>query len=266
MNVPAAATRARSRSMSTIARFSLLETRRTRLPWIWAAVVAAIVAASLFVHQIAITESDRLQWTFYAAGVRLAGVLTLALYITSSMLRELNEKGLDMLLALDVPRGAYVAGKLAAFCAIALAMALLAAIPLAASRPLFVAAAWGASYACELAIVGAFALFCALSFAHLVPAALLTVGFYLLARSIDALRLMAESALLGEMTPARSLFELGLEALALLLPALGRFTATEWVAAAHVDGGVLATIALQSAIYVALLFGACLFDFERREL
>src|SRR5690606_21570001 len=81
---------------STIARFTLLEALRTRLPWIWAAVLAVFGAASLFINQIAITESARLQWSFYASGLRLAAVLTLAAYITSSMVRELGEKGMEM--------------------------------------------------------------------------------------------------------------------------------------------------------------------------
>ena len=107
----------------TIARFTLLEALRTRLPWIWAGVLAFFGAASLFINQIAITESERLQWSFYASGLRLAAVLTLAAYVTSSMVRELNEKGLEMVLALDLPRAAYVTGKLLAFLCVAAAMA-----------------------------------------------------------------------------------------------------------------------------------------------
>jgi hypothetical protein len=110
----------------TIARFTLLEAWGTRLPWLWAAVLACIWAASLFVRQIAITESERLQWSFYASGVRLGAVLTLALYITSSMVREFNEKGLEMVLALDLSRGFYVAGKVAAFLALGVFLALAA--------------------------------------------------------------------------------------------------------------------------------------------
>lgn len=250
----------------TIARFTLLETLRTRLPWVWAGVLAFFGAASLFINQIALTESERMQWSFYASGVRLAAVLTLAAYITSSIVRELNEKGLEMLLALDLPRAAYIGGKVLAFVCAAMAMALLAALPLALARPLAAAAAWALSLGCELAIVAAFALFCVVSFRQIVPALLVVSAFYLLARSIDALRLMSESAVIGGLGTVRPLFEHAFDAIALLLPSLERFTPTEWIA----DGGVgfesLALVAVQSLVYTVLLFAACLIDFYRREL
>lgn len=250
----------------TIARFTLLESVRTRLPWVWAGVLAFFGAASLFINQIALTESERMQWSFYASGVRLAAVLTLASYITSSIVRELNEKGMEMLLALDLPRAAYVGGKVLAFVCAAMAMAVLAALPIALARPLAAVAAWTFSLGCELAIVAAFALFCVISFRQIVPALLLVSAFYLLARSIDALRLMSESAVIGGLGTMRSLFEHAFDAIALVLPSLERFTLTEWIA----DGGVaieaLAPIAVQSLVYTVLLFAASLVDFYRSEL
>jgi hypothetical protein len=252
--------------IGTIARFTLLEAWGTRLPWLWLAVLACVGGASLFIRQIAITESERLQWSFYASGVRLAAVLTLALYITSSVVREFNDKGLDMLLALDLPRSAYVAGKVGAFLGLALAMALLAALPLAWALPPAGVLPWFLSLACELAIVGLFATFCVVTFQQVVPSVLLTAAFYLLARTIDALRLMSESALLDELSGVRALFEYAFDGIALLLPALDRFTLTEWVADARVDAALLWPIATQTVVYVVLLFGATLFDFSRREL
>jgi hypothetical protein len=252
--------------IGTITRFTLLEAWGTRLPWLWVTVLACVGAASFFIRHIAITESERLQWSFYASGVRLAAVLTLALYITSSVVREFNDKGLEMLLALDLPRAGYVAAKVVAFFAIALAMALLAALPLAWTRPLAGVVPWFLSLACELAIVGLFATFCVMTFQHVLPSVLSTAAFYLLARTIDALRLMSEAALLGDLGGVRALFEYGFDAIALLLPALDRFTLTEWIAGARADIALLGPIAAQTLVYVLLLFAATLFDFSRREL
>jgi len=252
--------------IGTIARFTLLEAWGTRLPLLWTAVAACAAAASLFVRAIAITESERLQWSFYASGVRLAAVLTLAVYVTSSIVREFNEKGLELVLALDLPRGFYVAGKLAAFLALAAGMALVAALPLVWTRPLGAVAAWTGSLACELAIVAAFATFCVVTFRQVVPSVLLTAAFYLLARTIDALRLMSESAVLDTLGDGRSLFEHAFNAIALLLPALGRFARTEWIADAGIDSALLLPIVTQTVVYVLLLFAATLVDFHRREL
>ena len=56
----------------------------------------------------------------------------------------------------------------------------------------------------------------------------------------------------------------GIDALALLLPHLDRFTRGDWLV--YHDGGVadLAGIAAQTAIYVALLAAAALFDLYRK--
>ena len=250
----------------TIARFTLLEAIRTRLPLVVVAVFALIWASSYFVNQISITESARLQSSFFAAAARLASVFVLALYITSSLAREFNEKGLELALALDLPRSTYLIGKLAGFIAVGMMLALVAALPLTAFVPLPVAATWAMSLGLELAIVCAASLFCIVTFNQILASVTLVAGFYLLARSITAMRLMAESPILGALSDARPFLNFGVEALAYLVPPLDRFSATEWIAARAVEGDVIGPILLQSAVYVALLLGATLIDFYRREL
>ncbi|MCC6533170.1 MAG: ABC transporter permease [Burkholderiales bacterium] len=250
----------------TIARFALLEALRTRLPLLAAGAFAFVWAGSLFIHQIAITESDRMQWSFYAAGSRLASVVMLALYITSSMVREFTEKGLDLLLALDLPRSNYILGKLGGFIGVAVLLALLAAAPMVSSIPLPVCLVWAAALFFELAIVAALSLFCIVTLSQVMPAVVLVLAFYLLARSITAVRLLSETALLGELSEARPLLAFGVDALAAVVPALDRFAVTGWIAERAVDANVLGPIALQSAIFVALLLAAALFDFYRKEL
>ena len=252
--------------ISTIARFTLLEAWRTRLPLLAAAVLAFVWAGSLFIHGIAITESDRIQWSFFAAAARLASVFMLALYITSSMVREFNEKGLELTLALDLPRSSYLIGKLCGYVGVALVLALLAALPLIAFVPLQVGAVWSASLFLELTILSALSLFCIVTFSQVLPAFTLVMGFYLLARTITAMRLMADTPLLGEMGGTRALIDFGVQALAYLMPALDRFAETEWIAARTVDAAVLGPIVLQTLTTVAVVLGAALFDFYRREI
>ena len=64
----------RNRQIATIARFTLIEAFRTRLPWLFAIVLALILGAAYFVQQLAITESARLQIGFSAAATRFAAV------------------------------------------------------------------------------------------------------------------------------------------------------------------------------------------------
>ena len=252
--------------ISTIARFTLLEAWRTRLPFLAAGVLAFVWAGSLFIHGIAITESERMQWSFFAASSRLASVFMLALYITSSMVREFNEKGLELVLAIDLPRSSYILGKLAGFIGVALLLAIVAALPLMAFVPVSVGVVWTASLFLELVIVSALSVFCIVSFNQVLPAFTLIMGFYLLARTISAMRLMSDTHLLGTMGGARPVIDFGVDALAYIVPALDRFAVTEWIAAKAVDTDVLGPITLQTVISVALLVGAALFDFYRREI
>ena len=254
------------RQVFTIARFTLLEAIRTRLPLVVIAVVGLIWAGSFFVHQIAITESARLQSSFFAAGARLASVFMLALYITSSMVREFTEKGLELVLALDLPRSSYLLGKLTGFLVVAGGLALIAGLPLMAYVPADVAAIWLTSLALELGIIAAASLFCIVTFNQILPAVTLVAGFYLLARTITAMRLMAESSVLGTLNDARPALNFAVEALAYAIPPLDRYSLTQWIAARAVDPEVLAPLILQSTVYVALLLAATLFDFYRREL
>ena len=90
--------------ITTFARYTLLEARRTRLPELAVAAIVLFVAASFFVQQIAITESTRVQAGIYASGMRLASVFIAGLYVLASIIREFNDKGLDVALALDVPQ------------------------------------------------------------------------------------------------------------------------------------------------------------------
>ena len=254
------------RKVLIIARATLLEARRTRLHWLVALALLLAFGASLFVHQIAITESARIQTAFLAASTRLAGVFIVGLYIISTMVREFNDKGLELMLSLDLPRAVYLLGRLAGFAAIALLVALAMALPQLWLAPPAAALLWGASLALELLIVAAASLFCIVTFSQIMPAASLVLAFYFLARSITAIRLMSNTALLDELAPGRSVLSLLADALALVLPPLDAFTQSAWLVNSSGGAGDLARAAVHSAVYCALLVAAALFDFYRRDL
>ena len=254
------------RQILTIARFTLLEALRTRLPWLVLLALAVALGGSLFVHQITITESGRIQTTFLAAFARLASVFVVSLYIISTMVREFNDKGLELMLSLDLPRATYLFGKLAGFAVIAALVALAMTLPLLHLAPSAAALLWGASLALELLIVAALSLFCVITFSQIMPAASFVLAFYLLSRSITAIRLMSTTALLDELNPGRGVMTFIADALALILPPLDTFTQSAWLIDANGGSNDLARIAAHSAIYVALLVAAAMFDFYRKNL
>jgi hypothetical protein len=250
--------------IAAIARFTLLEALRTRLGVLVLVTVLILVAASFFIEAISIAEGARFQAGFYAASARLAGVFIAAVYVLVSITRELNDKGLDVLLALDLPRSHYVLGKLAGFLAIAVLIAAAAAIPLALLANLAGALQWALSFAAELAIVVAFALFCVITFNQLTPAASFVLAFYALGRVLTAMRLMSAHPLSGADTLSHQVIQFTVEALALVMPALDAWTQTAWLVNQPAAWTTLLELAGLSALYVALLAGATMFDFYRK--
>lgn len=254
------------RKVFTIARFTLLEAVRTRLLWVVLVILALLFLGSLFVQHIAVTETARLQTGFLAATARMAMVFVLSLHVAGSMTREFNDKGVDLLLSLALPRAGYYLGKFLGFTGIAVATAMLTALTLLALAPGPGLALWALSLALELTLVAALALFCVITFAQIMPAISFVVAFYLLARSISAVRLLSTSQLLapGDWTN-RAVTHL-VDALAWLLPDLDRFTATAWLVDQTPGFGALGSVALQTLIYGGLLVVAGLFDLYRKNL
>lgn len=250
--------------IATIARYTLLEALRTRLPALVLATLLALLTASFFIESIAVTEGARFQAGFYAAAMRLACVFTAAIYVLVSVVRELNDKGLDVALALDLPRSHYILGKLAGFLAIAALIALASSLPLAWLASPQAAMQWAISLGLELAIVVALALFCIITFSQLTPAASFVLAFYLLARSLTAIRLMGAHPLAGADTLSHQVIQFLVEALALIVPAFDAWTRTAWLVNEPVSWSALLHLAGQSAVYVALLAAAAMFDFYRK--
>lgn len=250
--------------IATIAHYTLLEALRTRLPALALVTVCVLLLASFFVEAIAVTEGARFQTGFYASGMRLAGVFIAGLYVLVSVAREFNDKGLEMLLALDLPRAHYIVGKLAGFLAIACLIAAMASIPLAWLAAPQAVLQWTVSLALELAIVAALALFCMVTFNQLVPAASFVLAFYLLARSLTAIRLMGAHPLTEADAFSHQVITYTVEALALVMPALDAWTQTAWLVNQHAAWSAIAQLTWQSALYVVLLAAAAMFDLHRK--
>ena len=249
----------------TIARYTLLEALRNRLLWLLLAMALGAVALSGFLNELALTESRQLQAALLGAVLRLAAVFLIATFVVTSMVREANDKGLELLMALPLPRAVYLLGKLAGFAALAVLPALLFGALALFFAPPAQAALWAVSLLCECWIVAALSLLCMVTWNQVLPALAAAVSFYLLARVIGTLQLLGHGATATASAGQRALAT-GIDALALLLPHLDRYTRADWLV--YHDGGAadLLAIAAQTAIYVALMAAAGLFDLYRKQI
>ena len=254
-----------NRAIATVARYVLVEARRSALPWLAAAGMLAVLALAGFLSQVAITEAASLQASASAALLRACAVFLVAAHVVSSVVREANDKGLELALALPISRPAWYLGKLLGFaCAGALIAALFAVPLLAWAKPADLAA-WWLALAVETALVAAAALFFASALGQTVSAIAATAGLYLLARSVTAIQAIAASPLAGDSASAQAA-RWAVDAFALLLPRLDAVARGDWLLYGAPPAAELALSLAGLGIYVALLAAAGLFDFSRRNL
>lgn len=250
---------------ATLVRLALLEARRGGLAWLALASIALSVGLAAFLSQVAITESLSLQASVVGALLRACAVFLVASHVISSVRRELDEKRLELMLALPLSRARQYLGRLAGFAASAVCLAAAFALPLLFWAPPPAVAAWGISLACETALVAAVALFFGFTLAQFVPAFAATAGFYALSRLMPTIQLIAAGPL-AEPSPLQHAARLGVDAVALLLPALDAATRTEWLLYGAPSAAAFGSVVAGMLLYGALIVAAGLFDFYRRNL
>jgi len=247
-----------------IVRVVVLEALRGRVAWLVALAIAVGFALAAFSSRIAITESREIAAAVLGAWLRLASVFVVALFVGTSVLRDQADKGMELVLSLPLPRGAWLAGRLAGYSVVAVATAAACTALVLTQAPASAALVWGITLACELLLVSALATLCLLTLRH-APVGLGAVfAFYLLARSMDAIRLMAANPLAAGEGAAGEWIARVLDLIAFLLPDLHRFARSEWLVAGHAGPGDLWWPLAQWAIYLPLLVAAALFDLERK--
>lgn len=245
-----------------LATLVLIEARRGSLPWLAIAAAVLALAAAAFLSQVALTESRALEVAVVAALARACAIFLIAAHVATSVLREMNDKGFELMLSLPFPRHVQYLGRLAGFVVCGAALAAVVSLPLLLWTAPGTLALWMLSLALECALVAAAALFFAVSLGQLVSALAATAGFYLLARSMAAIQAIAASPL-AEDSATQDLARRGVEAVAFVLPRLDAVTRTEWLVYAPPEPRAYLHALAGLLIYGVLLVAAGLFDFHR---
>jgi ABC-type transport system involved in multi-copper enzyme maturation permease subunit len=252
-----------TRIIAPIAWATLLEATRSRMPWLVAVLLGLALGIAGFLQQVAIIEATETQVTIVAALLRGAGVFLTAAFVVMSMVRDVNDKVLELMLAQPWPRAAYLLGKFVGFSTAAVLLAIVLTVPVAWLAPGPGAPAWGLSLACELVIVTAMSLFCVITLTHVVLALAAVLGFYVLARSIAALQIIATATEASVAWTDRAATWI-VQAIALVLPRLDEMTQASWLLAAPPTAGAIAHVLLATAVYTVLLVAAAQFDLHRQ--
>jgi ABC-type transport system involved in multi-copper enzyme maturation permease subunit len=253
------------KQIRTIAYYTLLEALRNRLTWLIVVIALAGIGLTGFLNELALTENREIQLALLASFLRFSGVFLLATFVVTSMVREANDKGLQLVLALPLPRAGYLFGKLAGFATLAMILAVLFGLLVAVLASPQQALLWTISLIFECWIVAAFSMLCVFTFNQVVSALSSVMGFYLLARSIAALQLIGNQPLI-EHTPSQRIINVMIDCLSAVLPHLDMFTRTDWLVYNTGNWSAIGLLIGQSCIYLALLCGAALFDLYRKNI
>lgn len=253
-----------SQMIRVVAAYTLLEAWRSRVPVLVALLLGAAFVVAGLAEGMALTEASATRNTLQGAMLRVCAVLTLALFMVTSVMRERADRVVDLVLSQARPRAHYYFGKLVAGAALAGGIAALCGLcllPHAPPRPVLL---WTASLALELWMLAAAGLLCVLAFRHVVSACFALLAFYVLGRSIGALRLLSESPLVTSPGWSEHVVASFVALLYYLLPDFGRYTSSDWLVYPPVGMGELPWLAAQAVAWVALLSGAALFELYRR--
>lgn len=249
----------------SIAGFVVVEAVRNRLSILLMVTLLIITGLAEFAGSIAITEGLQLKAGLAGALLRLIAVAITSLFIISSQLRELQDKNMEFILALPLPRSSYYFGKLLGFSLVAIGIASLSGLALLVYTPALPTLLWTLSLTAELLIITALSLLFLFTFQQITSAFMAVVGFYLLARIMGTIQLISHGPLQDD-TPLQHLLRYLIDAIAFVIPDLYRFTNSEWLIYHTVNYTTLYPILGQTLVYLVLLISAGLFDFYRKNL
>jgi len=252
-------------SVTVIARYTFIEGLRNRVFGLTAVGLICLFGLTEFIGELAITESQQIQSLLIGSGMRVFTVVTVSLFVITSMTREMHDKGFELILSLPVGRATYYFGKLLGYFALATVILLLTCILLSIFSGVAATFIWAASLLCELGLIIAVSLLCLFTFNNVTVAFIVVMAFYFLSRSIHAIQLISASPILESHAFAHQFMLYLVNAVAYVLPDLYGFTRSEWLAYGP-GSGVLAHVLQQTAIYLPLLIAAGLFDLYRKEL
>lgn len=251
--------------MRAIARYTLLDALRNRTLWLVFLLVAVGISLSLFLQQVAVTQSVQIQSGTLALIERTGSVFILVSVVLSGMVRDYHDKSLEFFLAMPISRADYFFGRLSGYAAFSLVLAVLLSIPLLWSSPGQAVIVWGVSLFFELVLMSSVSLFFSISLTQM-PAALAGVlGFYLLSRSMGTLLLIMDGPL-ADHSLLQTVANTAFSSIGYFLPRLDEFTRTAWLVYPSPNWHELMHVAAQTGIYSALMCCAALFDFHRREV
>ena len=226
-----------------------------------------IVAASLavFMGSSAVAEKNVFALVFMAAGLRLAGVVGLVLFVVFFVRRSFDARDVEFLLSRPVTRVQFLLSFAAGFWVLALVTAIVQGLAMGLITPGFMTAGsllWVASIAVENIIIVSTALFFSLILTSAATSAMATLGFYVLARMMgEILGVLAAGGIGAWMVIPANVMKM----ISMLVPRLDLMGQTTWLVYGPGGGIGYGFLIVQAVFFTALILTAALIDLARRK-
>ncbi len=241
-----------------------IEARRSGLPQLLVVLWLLALGAAELAAALVPTASHETRLLAFAACARPLTAFVLAVFVVGSLRREADDRVQPWLLACDRPRHHYLAGRALGAAGLVLGSAVALALLLLPFAPVGQVLLWSSGLACELLLVVLLAQAVALAISSPAAALAAVTLTYLLARMLDALRLLTRTPLLEGTGDWLGLVTAGLDLLAWVLPALARFAPGAWLLAPASPADALGYLLPQTAVSGLLLWALMQVDFARR--
>lgn len=251
-------------SILTIARFSLLEAVRGKIIWIVAGLMLLAVLLSLFISQTALTETSDSQIVLMAGFLRLSFVLVMIFFVVSSVARDFQDKSIELLFAIDMPRYQIFLGKFVGFSLLGFVVSVLAAIVFSFYADFSAALIWSLSLWCELSIVSLLSLIFILSLENVAVSLMASIGVYSLMRFMPAIQSMGEGPFQDGMF--NQVINALLDFIGFVLPRLDHFTQSSWLLTNAPLSGNTLNFLIEFVLFVVLFSLVGIIDLKRKTI
>ena len=224
-----------------------------------------IVGASLsvFLGGGAVTEKNHFISIFAAGGLRIAGLVSLILFITSFVRRAFETQDIDFLLSRPLGRTVFIVSHACSFMILALIFAVsISALVFVLSPSAHSAgmALWAVSLMGEYMILACAALFFAMVISSATSCVLACFGFYILGRMMGQILGIIDAGI-----SSLGALDYIMQVISMVMPRLDLMGQTSWLVYGPDPSYGYGFIALQTALYVAVLNVASVIDLHKRQ-
>lgn len=251
-------------SVFTIARYSLLEAVRGKVLWIVISLLILSVLISLFISQTALTETRESQVALMAGFLRLSSVFVMIFFVVSSVAREFQDKAIELIFSIAMPRYQIFIGKFLGFSLIAFVIIILYSMLLLFYSDALSVLIWSLSFWCELSLVALLSLILILSLENVALSLISSIGAYALMRFMPAIQSMGDGPFQDGLF--NKFINVFLDLISLLMPRLDNFSQSSWLAVSPPTSTEVISFVIEFVLFVILFSLVGIIDLKRKTI